>query len=683
MGNVRHKRTIKRSDSNSNLLKFFMLKKFFISGNYVSPDPPPSARDFIISLDGVGDGLTESTPGPPSLLADAIAMGILVTGSVVKFKCGEQYFLGDITLPNAADITYTFWGSGAAPRLYGSDVTTSWTNEGGGLYSKILTTTPHWLYVNDVAAKLAASAWIQTTAIVSSTVFRINPATLSALGGSALVGAKCRPFAYNWYIPEGFTVTAVDTGTGNITLNTPYNIFGTVIGGMFVIFYDQLQLLTDNNEFYYDPALQKLYYKSSVDPSTLIMRVGYKADGFIVRGHGTIVDGIRMMHYNYALRSQGGISTAAKIRNFIATNCKKIGLLFSSANETEILNSQFIDHGDVGFYLTGNDTFAEDTLVQNIGMDLNYGIGNSGFTMVGTNAEFNRMRCENIAWVGFVITGANWRGNKIIVKECCRRLRDGGAFYSSGSTANPSVSTNYGGILRNLIAVNLDLPAEGNLTPERTIGAYVDNRNDDTTVEDCTIVGFDFSTLINWNTRRSKHRRNIFIGAKEIAVLYREDTGAVASPLFTNNNGNILEENIIGMRSNVAECVEARHRNGNASYNPFSSGGNSNSNKYVKPYGTLICNSRPTESGTLTQYTLATWRTRNGEDEGSSERVNYIGFSNTANALEEVKVEINETDSPVQFTVPTGYTDADGNAFVNPVTIGPYSSLPYFKNTGA
>lgn len=64
-----------------------MLKKFIIAGTYVAPAPPTLPRDYYISANGTGDGLTSGTPAPLSVLQAAT----LITDDNIFLNKGDEF----------------------------------------------------------------------------------------------------------------------------------------------------------------------------------------------------------------------------------------------------------------------------------------------------------------------------------------------------------------------------------------------------------------------------------------------------------------------------------------------------------------------------------------------------------------------------------------------------------------
>lgn len=656
------------------------LKKFLISGNYTSPSPPVPARDYYIAAGASGDGLTSESPADISILDSAV----YTSGDAVYFNCGDEFYLKTVQMSAVNGFTIGAFGSGDKPKLRGSlPISGSWNNVGGGIYSKVLSQAPNWIYVDDVAAKKAASSWIQSTAIVSSTVIRGSSVTLNAF--SSLIGAKIRVFTYPWLISDELTITNYDSGTGNITMNGSYAPFGLPAVGVYFIIYDQLQHITENNEWYFDPNTTTLYLKAASDPSTLDIRASYQSYGILPTGSNISISDVEMLHYNYAIYAPSSNATHVNIDNVFINDCEQRGIYMTGAHNSNLTNSEFRRCGSQAFYIIGDEAVAENNLCHTIGMNGNYPFGFcSAFVMSGNSVVARKNDVNNCAYNGCQVVGVNALAEKNSFTGFLKRMRDGAAIYTSGPST-PVQSLNYGGIFRNNIIRYTFEATENNLTNEATVGIYVDNRSENYTVEDNTIEGsVHYGVIANWNTRQSKLRRNHIVGATELQILLREDTDAADSPLFPNNNGNILEDaNILACRLNTAACIEARQRNNVSNWNPFSSGGNSDNNYYIQPYGTTIAKYRQTETGVATNYTLATWRTKMSDDASSVERTNYIAYSNVSNALEEIKVEVNNTDAPVDFDVPAGYSDEEGNPFSNPVTIQPWTSLVYFKDSAA
>ena len=619
--------------------------------------------------------------------AEAITVAKFITLTLtdrtnILFRSAEEYYLGDIVCPTteaSGGITIGAYGSGAKPKIYGSQpISGSWTNTGGGIYSISMASAPLWVYLDGVAQKLASSDWIPSTSYVSTTVIRGSSVTLNAF--SSLVGAKIRVFGVNWIVGDEFTINAYDSGTGNITLSGNYHNYGTptISGGKFII-YNQLQHLTDNNEWYYDSGTTTLYYKSSVDPSTLDLRAGYKDNGFILDGYNYDVSGIEMLHYNHAMKASASPISNSTLDNVKFTDCISRGLLFAGGDSNSIINSEFRRCGDNAGYMNGTNSLVENNVLDSIGMNFQYPFGfASAFVNNGAGSISRRNTINNCAYNGLSSVSTNFLIEKNVITNSMKRIRDGGAIYVAGVFGG-AAST---GTIQNNFCYSMSTTVENSLSSERAMGIYVDHTCNAVKVKYNSIEGGDACILINFNTQASQVINNFAVGGIEHELLFRENTSGGVSPLYPNNIACVAEDNILASRASVP-CIEMRQGNGVTTFNPYSSGGNADRNHYVQPYGTNIGRYRATEAGSPTDYTLAGWKTKMANDDISSERTNYITFSNAANAIVEVAIEMNPTAAAVNFNVPAGYSDYEGNAFSNPVSIPAYNSLIYFKDTAA
>lgn len=664
------------------------LKRFFIAGSYTAPPPPTEPREYYISEDGTGDGTIAGTPAPLSILLSAQ----LISGDEIFFNRGDVFHINELDIHNINNVSVNAFGSGADPILDGASTKTGWVNNGDGTYYTSQAEEPKAVWINGVVAKLAESPWYQITAASSTTVRRISAATLAGL--STIVGAKIIFKEFDFRATELHTATGENDGTGDVTF-TPALATGYAAAGMALKFLNQAQFLTDEGDWYYDDAAERLYIKTVSSPTDV--KIATENDGI----HISNVNVISMSdidfrnYYRNAINVFSANDMTLDNLNFDECRGTAVRIQGTSSNVTisdsnfEDLGLRGIEHAGVSTLNILRNTFDDIGIQGNIGFpyDQNHTggtavtimVNSTGLTSsVSTNVTVDQCVMTDLGYQGIHHWGSNFTFKRNRIDNFDLKWNDGGAIHTIYRTVLSSATQN--GLIEDNIISNGVGNAEGTDHTAFAEGIYIDNGCNNITIDNNTVYNIsDAGILANWDTKITTITNNNVLGCDIYQVWLRQDTDVADSPVWPNNNGNIVTGNILATRSNTSRCVNAASLNGITTYNPFSSGGNSDNNRYVNPYGVNI--NSYNASATVTNYTLATWRTKMGLDAASSERTNYITFSSDANADEEVKVEINYTDASVNFNVPAGYSDYAGNAFSNPVSIAPYSSLVYFKNT--
>lgn len=623
---------------------------------------------YYVSAIGTGNGDVST---PASIASLTAAMPTLPTGTTVYFNRGETYEIGDLGV-SVSNVNFSAYGSGATPNITGSTSISgnTWASIGGNIYTTTLATAPKFIYVAGIESKWAQSAWITITAKPSTTIIRGSSATLNAF--SNLVGAKVRINEDPWILSHEYTVTAYDSATGNLTLDR--TITGSLGNGPRFILLDQLQFLTENNSWYYNSTTSTLYYKSSVAPGTLDIRSCTKDTGFILSASNTTISNLKFSHYfRGAIASESGLSSGVTINNCTISDNRNYGLLIVGCNNYTITNSTIIRCAN-GIARTGDNWLIQNNTFYDMGMALNfpfpitgsYQSGGNAILFWGANNTIDKNIIHDTAYCGTLTTGINNIISKNIIYNFVKRFNDGSAIYTAG--VGTVSTTNSGGVISNNIIYDGDVQASNN------IGIYIDNRTTSYTMNKNVIYNVPtYGILSNWDTKLSTMTDNIVMNCGNVQVKFREDT--TQSPLYPNNNGNVMTGNILAAKNTSQLCVEIESYNGNASLNPFSSGGSSNNNRYIIPYSANLGRTRSSNNGTATNYNLAAWKTRISADAASTTLENLYAFSSDSNSSLELLLSVNNTGSSSTVPIGSSYTNVLGNVITQQIIEQYYAAL--------
>jgi len=618
---------------------------------------------YYIAADGSdsADGLTTGTPMSVTKLLTLT----LDNKTYLKFKKGDTFFLGDFIFSSHQG-SIGAYGSGANPIIRGSeDISTlTWTSEGSGVYSTPMATAPKWIYIADVAARLAQTAWIATTAKPASNILRVNPASLSGYGDS-LVGAELRVTDEAWWISYGYTVTAYDGGTGNITLDRDID---EAVAGDDILLLGQDQFISANNDWAYNSSEQKLYVKASASPSTLAIRSVTKDYAFELRARGITIDGVDLnQFYKCGYFGADGMTSEITIQNCVINNIKLRGILLINSNNSNINTNTVTYCGNNGIQVNGNGASCQSNTVHDIGMDANYqlpleitNVTRSGGTGIGIRGNNNVTKYNvvyNTAWCGIISNGLTHETGYNHVYNYLKRFRDGSGIYSSGISLTSY--NNAAWIHHNLVhdGQTAEIPSIVNGSGLDAKGIYLDN--------------YSYSGLIEYNSTWNNPGSGFFVNTPNSGLIIRNNLAAQCSdePFHIRGGSGTTTiqntNNIFISTGSAGVCIEV------TTGNPFT---DSDTNNYINPYRNEI------GLVNVTEYTLAAWRTLLSDDAASTAMVNYIAWSSTANAAFEVMVEDNYTDASVNFNIPAGYKQVDGTSG-GTVSIPAYGGVAYLKET--
>lgn len=639
--------------------------------------------DYYISASATGsaDGLTTSTPLSTSQL---IAL-TLTDRTRLHWNKGDTFYFGDYTFSSDSG-SWDAYGTGAVPSYTGAlDISTNiWTNEGSGIYSTTLPATPKFITLNNVAARWAQTSPIQISSISASAANTVTAtaATVNAINSvTPIVGAKFRMMQYNWLMSLEYTVSAYNTVTGVITLSTNHE-GGTT--GLYFWLFDKQGFIASNGDWWFDTSISKLYYKAAASPTTLNIKAVYKDVAITLAARNVSFSNLAFSLYGYGAINAPTIGSYTTIDNVSVTGVKHNAIRLLTSNNVTITNSTILRSGGNGIYITGNSPTLQHNYIESCGMDSNYPApdgtyrnSGNGTVTIGDNVIDQYNEIYNTAYSGKLVAGLIPLIERNNIHAVLNRLRDGGGIYSSGNSLTPTVCTNCNGIFRKNFVYGIPATAENSLTTVQSIGLYVDNRSggfllDQNSVEDASI-----GILSNWNTRWSTITNNIVFNC-DLGIKYREDATTAASGLYLNNYGNIQTGNIIVSKSNTQYNVEVESYNSVATFNPYVTNGSSNTNYFIQPFLTNICRYRSTNGGSPTDYTLATWRTKMGQDAASTSHTNYLTWVDVSTANTQVVISRNISTSPLIISIGAGYFDKDGVSITG-ATLPEYSSIIYTK----
>lgn len=645
------------------------------------PTPPVPPRNYYISAAGSGDGTTSGTPGPLSLLTSAT----LNRGDSIYFNKGDSFNLIELEV-NVDDISFNAFGTGANPILRGSgSALTSWTNVGGGIYSKV-TSAPKWVYDAGVSAKQAESPWYEITANVSTSVRRVLAATINALP-SSIVGASIVAKEFSFRLSKEFTVTAYNSTNGNITFTGTGSMVNATVG-MPLKLSNQRQFMTANGDWSYESGT--LYVQSASAPTTVA--IGNAEYAIIVNNaSGVSIQNIDFRNY-YKYSVYGVRADDLSITNCNFINNRGQAFRISRGSNFVFENNNVekcaLRGGEVSGVLTGS--IANNTFL-NIGDDANLGRpfddSKSGGTCIsivtvdplGTYVPKN-LTIENNVMHDFGYCGTLLWGPDHIVRNnhiynYCSKWSDGGAVYYyyannlglDDTTSNCLTQSN---VIHDGIGSIEGITSGAILT---LAAVYHDSGIDNCTI-DSNFIYLPGAYGIFTNAYNTAHivTNNMVSGATVAQVRFSQSTSANAIYDYTTVldcvfTGNTL---VCSLNGNV-RCIIMYGNSG--TFLPFDTIDN---NHYVQPYTTIIAARTSNNGLSYSTYTLAQWRTNIGGDAASTTYNNYKVTSDP----DDVKVFTNVTASPTSENIPGGYTTVTGSAPSNPYSLDPYEGLIYLHS---
>lgn len=645
--------------------------------------------------------LVSNEKRPHTITVEEFRKKKIKDGDKVYFERGQIYNWAEDNRGSNGYIVGSF-GAGVDPKFYGSTVLSSWTSEAGGYYSSPLATAPKWVAVNDVCARQGETDWIASTAVATGTTITGLAATLNAFNSvEALANnAKLRHKEFNFRLSYEHLVTGYNTGTGVLTIGA-----GGVVGGesgMPFKLYGQKQYATLEGDWWYDDTNNELWVKAAVSPTNVRVITedyAFKVDGF----SNVTFENIDFTQY-FETAIDCPDAPNVTIQNVDIHDNRTNGIMFYGNNTTFTydnfsLTRCGLNAVHIGAVTSGDINDGSITVIgeqDNIGWPFDtYWIKTGGtaicmFWDLGesvtqpTDVDITNVVMSDLGYIGVLFIGDNHSATESIAHDFCERWNDGGGFNTIHRNTLGTSTKNI--TLTRCHAYN-GIGALDGITPDaqrfrHAIGFYVDNGSELITINECVSYNnSDRGINVNHDTQKTTITNCIVFGNTNSQIIYNQDTDALDSPVFPNNDGNVLTGNII-VGADLSYCVEAISFNGSGTYNPFSDSGDSDNNSYVRPYGNAVNASRSTILGAQTQYNIADWRTHISDDASSTERYEstYRYKNPIKTRAEEVRIVTNETASTTTFNG-TGYHSITGSALGSSENIPAYSAVVYLVDT--
>lgn len=388
----------------------------------------------------VGTGETYTTIAQINALS-------LSSGDSVLFKRGESFY-GTLT-PNYSGVIYAAYGTGAAPIITGfTTITSGWTDEGGGIYSKVITSEAQTNMVTIDGVQYGMGRYPNATFLTFESAVSNTSITDNQLTGTPdWTGAEALIYK-NAYRIERCVISSHSTTTLNYTIYSGLNTAANSSGNYFI--QNDLETLDQYGEWYHDTGTGKFYmYFGAVNPATKTVKVA------------TLNNLIKVTTAKTNITVSGLALTGSIKSGFVAEfNCHNLS----------VQNSSFTFAGADGVYIDGqtatvnnctfnycnrisvmtkgtggtisNNTISNNAVVLGQG---NYGYsGTSGLMIMGTNGTVTGNVVQNTATNGMFIEGTVDVGlvkNNYIYNTCLWNT-DHGSIYTSQFYTNLVIDGN-------------------------------------------------------------------------------------------------------------------------------------------------------------------------------------------------------------------------------------------------
>ena len=583
-------------------------------------------------------------------------------GDSVLFKRGDTFY-GTITISrsgtNGKPITISAYGTGARPVITGFTTISGWTNEGGGIYSKVITSLALTNMVTIDGKQVGMGRYPDTGFLTYEGVPSANSITDNGLGTSTnWTGAGIAIRKNDWTLDR----SVITNHTGDVltftNLGTTYT--PTANFGYFIM--NDLRTLTTYGEWYHNIATGKFYmFFGLVDPTSKMVQVATLNNQVYDSGS---YDYITLDNLNLiGAINDGAYFTSGddycNLQNCDISFCGNKGIDLGGGIGCIVDNNTIRDCNSHGIYSNyGSLSVIINNMISNIGLipgQSYFAQGNDGIYLPGNGGIISYNTIKNTGYNGICIrySGASSVTYNYI-DSVCLVLNDGGGIYTGGTNSSRRVFDH--NIITNVIgngsgAIRQTSLAEGIYLDEYASNILVTNnvvansnnsgiklhKAHDNTITDNTTFncqrGIDYLNSSGSNIRNNSLRRNTFFAksATQYASVF----------------------------SSVTDDI-----------NLF---GTADSNYYARPLDDNLTFTITQPSAGWQQKSLAAWQTFTNQDAHSQKSPIAVTDVN------DIRFEFNATKAVKTIALDAKYICLNGKIVEGSVTLQPYCSVILMK----
>lgn len=606
--------------------------------------------DWYVSPNGDNtNGLTPSTAYNSFL--DLATNETIVAGDTIAFERGETFSETihlDATGTSGNPIVLTAYGSGEKPNISGFEViTTGWTNEGGGIYSKVISAESQtkMVLLDGVEAQEGrypnlGSYLFKESESGTNTIIDNDLTGTPNYNGMTLV---LRRDQWTWGV---YPITSHSTNTITFSGNSSSISSGT--DGYFI--QGDLSLVDQYGEWYHDySGTGKLYvYFGATDPTTVAVKVAVRDDCLYMDGtpwkyyinidnlafegainYGNEIYGYKSEYFNitncdYRFIGETAIKTDGCI-HYVVENCdfqnSTRGIYAESCADWTVQNNNF---NRIGLVRGANKIITNG--MNNTPINLRLGPAGQWYEPQSILVQNNRIDSCGYNGIHFKSRNADILDNYITYY--CLTQSDGGGIYTAGA-GNTDVL-----IDGNICLYGSDASAEGTGgTSTSSEGIYLDENADSVTIS---------NNLCAFNSARGIKLHK----ASDVTVQY--NTCYANREAFGMENYEVVSTNLANLNVQYNKFIMKTSTDlGIFLWSEYSSEftvmGTLDNNTYAKP---VYSGDDFQKYKSSTFYTLAGWKTFSGKETNSTE------ISETASTENDIIFEFNPPSATSAISVP-------------------------------
>ena len=634
-----------------------------------------TATNYYISASGndAANGLTTSTAWQSISKLNSVFSSI-PAGSTIFFNRGDSFY-GSVTINKSGTsgnpITLSAYGTGAKPIITGFTTITGWTNEGGGIYSKVITSDALTNMVTLDGKQVAMGRYPDTGFLTYESYSTNTSISDTGLAASpSWTGADIAIRKNDWTLDRGTITDHTGTTLSYNCSNSGSTQTPSSAGfGYFIL--NDLKTLTTYGEWYHNTLTGKFYmYFGAVDPTTKVVQVAtlndliYSIGGYdyITLDNLNLSGSINNAVY-FKQSNSSDINDYCNVQYCDISFCGNNGIELGQgagcifdANTINQCNAYGIYSYYASIFTITNNALSNIAMIPGQSRNIQ---GNGGMYFSCNDGIIKYNTIKKTGYNGIFVRPGTL-GTKInisynYIDSVCLVLNDGGAIYTAGDwtgirTIDHNIITNSigngaGAVRQTSLAegIYLDEYASHLIVTNNSVGnngntgiklhkAHDNIVTDNTTYNCGTGLGIlnSSTTAVNWN---ESLRRNIFFAK-------------TASQITCNFSSNVNDINLLGV---------------------------ADSSSFARPMDDVKSFTITQPSLPWAQRALTEWQTITAQDAHSKK--SPIPVVN----INDIRFETNTTKAPITISLGAKYISVDSKIYDGSITLQPYCSAILMK----
>jgi len=589
----------------------------------------------------------------------------LLPGDSVLLKRGEVFY-GSIIVKKSGTsslpIVIGAYGTGSNPVISGFVTLSSWVNQGSNIWKATIptsNTTLNVLIIN--GSQQAMGRYPNSTFLTYESASGNTSITDNQLTGTPnWTGAEVVIRKIRWMLDRNIITNHV---SNTLTYKTGSAWVPTASYGYFI--QNDARTLDIFGEWYFNSSDKSIKMYSSVNPSSYTIK------------SSVLSNLVSLLNYNYItfsnLTFEGSNEDAIVIesgKKIVIKNCTlnfsgKSAILTTNAstNATITIDGNIINNANQCAVNLGNSStnaWIKNNVIKNIGIIEGAGTNDEdsgdAIDTHGKNTLIEYNKIDSVGHIGIKITTSDSivaRYNEI--SNYCLTRYDGGGVY----TWNAFGTVPHGQQIVQNIVLNSNQVGTGinNETLLNIRGIYCDDCSNNINIDGNTVYNASTAGIYLLRSANIKINNNTcFNNLQQLSLKYAYGTDLLIRNLEINNN--------IFVSKNASQLALYFQTTGN----DIALFGKADNNFYARPIDdNLTIQTIDATNGTVNRA-LSGWQTLSKQDSHSKKSPKTVTTTN------DIRFEYNATKANKTIVLPGTYIDVKGTAYVNSITLKPYTS---------